>query len=278
LVVSLDDEDHDPSGREGEAQLVATAALAIAAYQAEDRELARDLARGLAARAHVAAELGGEPLFWVLAARAFGVFGYADELTVTVDQGESRRQVELGSEPVVLPLDLPRPGRRALVSFATGGEAEAIPLVHSELRYLRPARASEDGPLRAIVAGDVGFAGERAAWVVTLSNVGGAVVRRPILLVTLPAGAELDSTARAAIGGSAGVIEVEEPDTRGVVRVRLAPLASGEERRLPLPLRWTAAGRRSGLSLASFPEDRSWELSVTPPVVVDVPFRPEDEE
>lgn len=275
-IAGANGSDADAPGRAGAEQLAATAALAIAAYQAGERDLARELALGLAARAHVAAELGGEPLFWVLAARAFGVFGFADSLAVTLEQDGASRRLELDARPAVVPLALPEPGRRAVIRVAPSEGGSAIPLVHTEVRYLRPARAAGEGPLRAEIDGDPGYVSERAAWVVVVSNAGDAAVERPVLLVTLPSGAQLDATALSAMQRTDGVMSVAEPDRRGVVRVRLSRLPPGEALRLPVPLRWTAAGPRRGLSLAAFPQDRAWELSVTPPVEVDVPFRPEE--
>ncbi len=262
-------------GRIGTSQLAATAAAAIAAHQAGDHALAQSLGRGLAARAHVAHSLGGEPLFWVLAARAYGVFGAADVMSVTVEQGGASRRVELGDEAVVLPLETIRPGRRAQVRVTPESDA-AVPLLQTALRYVRPARASDEGPLRAALEGDAGHVGDRAAFVVVLSNVSESSVVSPVMLLTLPAGALLDETALEAMTRPPEVRRVEEPDRRGVLRLRFATLGAGEEVRFPLPLRWTAAGPRRGLALASFPADRAWELSVTPNVDFDVPFRDED--
>lgn len=287
LAVDLSAEGEDgsragPTGRDGADQLAATAALAIAAHQAGDRELATELARGLAARAHVATALGGEPLFWLLAARAFGVFGLpgaGETLAVNVSQGDAPpRRIELGREAVVVPIELPRPGRTAVIRVEPVGTDLPVPLATTTATYVRPARRAEGGPLRVELEGDVGYAGERAAYVATISNAGAATVARPVLLVSLPAGAELDAASAEAMTRVEGaVVGVDEPDRRGVVRIRLAPLAAGQGVRLPLALHWTAAGRRSGLALAVFPEDRSWELTVAPPRDIDVPFRPESE-
>ena len=252
LVVSLDEESADDvSGRAGAEQVVATAALAIAAHQTGDDELARQLGRGLAARAHIATSLGGETLFWFLAARAFGIFGTADALEVTVEQGDIRRTVQIGTESVSIPLELPRPGRMASIQVSQTNEQDAIPLVHTVATYVRPVRSASDGPLRATLEGDVGFASERAAYVITLSNESEEVVDRSILLVTLPAGANLDDRAIRALSRSAGVVDVDEPDRRGVVRIELGSFFPETQRRLPLPIVWTAAGRQQGLGLAA---------------------------
>lgn len=276
LVVRLDEdssEDSRPSGRAGAEQVIATAALAIAALQSGDEELSRELGQGLAARSHIATTLGGETLFWFLAARAFGVFGVGDELEVTVEQGGERQAVHIGDEAVSIPLALPRPGREAELRVTRSDQLDAMPLVHTVATYVRPVRSASESPLQATVDGDVGFAGERAAYVVTLSNESEDVVDRSVLLVTLPAGARLDDRAISALSRTSGVVDVEEADRRGVVRIELGSFFPETERQLPLPILWTAAGRQRGLGLAAFAEDRSWELSVTPEVTANVTFR-----
>lgn len=272
-------EDDVVPGRQGRDQVIATAALALAAHQAGEAELARQLGEGLAARAHVATSLGGEPLFWLLAARAFGVYGIADPddpPTVTVTIGREQREVELGAEAVTLPLELPRPGRELNLRVAT--EAEVTPLVTATAHYLRPAHAQQDGPLEVELTGDPGLVDDRAAFQVVINNAALTPVELPRLLITLPAGAVLDETARSAMTSPAGVLEVEPPDGRGVVRVVLDRLEPGTEMRLPLPLIWTAAGRRQGPAIAAFPADRSWELTIGPPAELDVRLSdPEDD-
>lgn len=278
LVVAIEGAELDAHrGRSGSEQLIATAALAIAAHQAGERELARELAEGLAARTHVALELGGEPLFWLLAARAFGVFGIADSVTVTVERGQDIRQIVLDDGVVTLPLDLPTAGRATKIRVVPSAADRTLPLVRSVARYSRAPQSLDGGPFGLAIGGDTGFVSERSAFVATITNRRDLAVDRPVLLVTLPSGATLDQIGRDAMTRSAGVVDVAEPDGRGVVRVRCAPLAAGEEMRLPIPVRWTAAGRRQGIFMVAFPEDRAWELSALQPEELDVPFRPDSD-
>lgn len=254
-------------------QIVATAALAIAARQLGEEELAAQLARGLAARAHVAGELGGEPLFWLLAASVYGVLGRGEPERVTVDLGGGPRTVELRDGMAVVSFEPPRPGRRTSVTVDPGSLEGELLLARVEARYVRPQRAQDQGPLRAVLDGDPGFAGERAALEITLSNTTPDRLERPTLLVSLPASAILDERARAALGAASGVESVAEPDRHGVIEIRLAPIEGFNEVRVPLPVRWLAAGEVSGFGLAAFEAARAWELTVVPNQSVEVGWR-----
>lgn len=264
-----------PDPRSGAEQIVATAALAIAASQAGDDELARRLGQGLAARAHSALSLGGEPLFWFLAARAYGVFGHGDAPEVTVSMGGEARRVALEGGVAVVPLELPGPGRDFDVQISTVG-GDVTPLVRAEATYVRPQEAVAEAPLRASIGGDAGYAGERAALELTIRNVGAAAVARPTVLLSLPAAAELDRRALDALERFEGVVAVRAPDRRGVVEIALAPLEARAERTLPLPLRWLGAGRVTGLGVAAFDAERAFELSLTPPRELELAWRPDD--
>jgi hypothetical protein len=245
-------------------QLVATAALAIAATQVGDSELAGELARGMAARAPLAMSLGGEPLFWLLAAATYGALGQGSEGGVVIETRGERHQVDLSEGVARFDLagdDLHRLDEVVLRRTDPGSD---LLLARIEARYTRPQHQQDAGPLRASLEGDPGFAGERAAYEVTLSNVSDARVEGPVLLVSLPSSATLEERVRLAMINSPSVETVAEPDARGVVEIHLVPLEPESEAVVPLPLRWIAAGSVSGLGLAVFADDRPWELSVTP--------------
>lgn len=262
--------------RRGAEQLTATAALAIAAHQVGDETLAMDLAQGLSAGAVQISRLGGEPLFWFLAARAFGVFGMTEkgvsqEMTVEID-GHARIVAPVKA-PVVIPLTKLRADDSIAVHVAPTLQKGLLPMVYITAGYVRPATQIVKGPLQATLTGDTGFAGERAAFIATVSNTGKAAVERPVLFVSLPAGASLDDIAEEAMLRTDNIISIDEPDNRGVVKIRLKALQPNRRFELPLPVHWTAAGRRKGPALAVFPEDKDWELSVVPPQDIEVLFR-----
>ncbi len=273
-----DDVSSDELAKRDDAEaLIATAALAVAAHQSGDDHLASELARGLAAGADQATRVGGEVLFWWLAARAFGVFGMlapetAATFTVSTNDGPPR-QITLSSACTPLPIKTLAPEDSVEIRVAPKGKTDVIPLLHTEASYVRPAAYQVLGPLEAALSGDPGFAGERAAFMVTVTNTGGTL-RHPTVLLYPTAGAELDAEAVSAILKGGSVAAVAPPDARGAIRIRLRPLDSKQSVTLPLPLHWTAAGPRTGAAMALFPEDRDWELTVVPAIEINVPFRP----
>lgn len=262
----------EPDPRSGAEQLVATAALAIAASQTGEVELARQLGQGLAARAHVAISLGGEPLFWLLAARSYGVFGYGEAPAVTVEIGGEAQQVTLEDGVAVVALDLPRPGRDVDVEIETSG-GDVMPLVRAVARYSRPQEELSSSALRVSLEGDVGYAGERAALELTVTNGGTTAIQRPTVLLSLPSAAALDLRAIDAISRAPGVVEVRPPDRRGVVELLLSSIEAREERVISLPIPWVGAGEVTGLSVAAFDSERSFELDLTPPRELSVEWR-----
>lgn len=250
----------------GAEEIAATAALAIAARQVGDAELARELALGLAARAPLALELGGEPAFWLLAAAAYGVFGVDHPAEVTVEAESERLAASLAEGVAVVEIPLPRAGRSSevVISTSTSSGGNALLLARTRVRYLRPAAASEEGPLRAAIEGDPGRLGQSAAWEIRVANSGEERVSRPEILVSLPSAGVLDQEGLAAIREAPSVIRADEPDRRGVVRIQLAPIAGMSEALIPLPIRWIAEGEVSGLAVSAYERDRPWEMSITP--------------
>ena len=253
---------------DGVEEVEATAALAIAARQVEDTELARGLAQGLAARSHLAEELGGATAFWFLAAGAHGVFGVGVLSEVNVHIGRESRRVSLRDGWARVPISLPRAGRDVVVLVSTpdeGGASESVlPLVRTVVRYVRPARVEEDGPLRAVIEGDPGRVGEAAALELVVTSSAEEPLARPVLLVALPSAAVMDEAGLEAIRGSSSVESVDEPDGRGVLRLELSELGPEEETHIPLPVRWIGAGEFEGFASTAFEADRPWDLSVTP--------------
>jgi hypothetical protein len=118
------------------------------------------------------------------------------------------------------------------------------------------------GPLVVSFEGAAGDCDTRASLVLVAQNRSPRTLGRPVLEISLPAGAELDEPARQAIRAQAAL----EPDaTRGTLRLELWPLAPGAVRRVPLPLRWSVAGRLTGLGVTGYPADQPEAVSVTPP-------------
>ncbi|HEY3359923.1 MAG TPA: hypothetical protein VGQ83_42120, partial [Polyangia bacterium] len=247
---------------------IGTAALAIAARQLDQDELADRLARAVARRLYLGMESTEEAAFWLLAASAYGVFGALAPAAVQVAIDGAAHRLELAGGVGVLPLPA---ARRARVIVDAGQPV----LARVESRAIQPARAERCAGLTAQVAGHVGHVGDTAALELVVESLGGAVAR-PVVEVLLPSAAAFPEAARLALAGRPGVQRVDPPDGRGLLRVHLWALGAREQRRLPLPLRWLAAGVMTGPALAAYDADRPWCLSAFPSPTLTVGQRPEE--
>jgi hypothetical protein len=242
---------------------IGTLALAIAARQLADDDLADQLARGAAPRAYLAMRTpsgvhhstrrgGGvihpddeESAFWLLAASLLGVHGADAAPAVEVRIGGAGwRRVTLddGSARIPLPAAAPRVEvRSARPVFA-----------RIEARYARPVVDAEEGPLRARIEGDAGHVGEAAALEIVVSSTVDESIDRPVVEVVLPGAAGWTASARRAIAGSSAVRTIDGPDAAGLVRLHLEPLAARAELRIPFPVRWIGEGRAPGLPVLAY--------------------------
>lgn len=232
----------------------ATMALAIAASQAGDIELARALARGGARRSYVAARRGGEHAFWLLAASASGVFGREDSVAAHVVRGGRRTALEPSGGIATLTLDA-----EDEVDLQLEVDGGGLSFARVEATYARPEVARQEGPMTLRLEGDVGGASEIAG--LELHVRARDAVHEPVVAIALPAAAVLDREALASIEG---VLRVDEPDRRGLVHFHLAALAEGERRILAIPLRWLGSGTRHGLSVGAWNAARPWAISALP--------------
>jgi len=91
------------------------------------------------------------------------------------------------------------------------------------------------------------------AYALVVRNARPRTQRAPIVELTLPAGAELDASARRALEAR---LRAPPHLENGRLRMQLRPLAPGREVTLPLRLRWSVAGELRGLGAAVFPLER----------------------
>lgn len=224
--------------------LAATAALAVAAHQVDQPELAERLVRGALARDHVALRAGGEAAFWLLAGGAYGALGEDAESVELVIDGQSRR-VALESGRATVPLSASAGGHEVRVEAAEGAA-----FVRVEAAMERAFRAREDGPFALSILGDVGDVATGAG--LELSIHANELAPRAVLEIQLPAGIEADAGLRTMLAQTRGVERVEER-APGFVRLWLAPQAAGTDRRIPLHLRWTVRGDLRGLGAVIYP-------------------------
>jgi len=239
-----------------------TAALAIAARQLEQDDLAAELGRALLPRLHVALGDNADAAFWILAASAYGVFGMDGPATVTVEENGVRRTVNLASGSASVPLG---PGDLAL--RIDGGRPV---IARVEARYIRPAVDRGDTGIVVRLRGDVGRVGESAGLELVVVNRGSARVRRPVVEVMLPPQAAFRTETERALRRSRVVAGVEAPDARGLLRLRLRSLAPLEEQRIALPVRWQSPGTFDGFAVAAYDATRPWRVSTFAPRRVTV--------
>ncbi|MAT24044.1 MAG: hypothetical protein CMN29_03605 [Sandaracinus sp.] len=235
-------------------RVAATAALAVAAHQLGEAEVAGRLLRGAAPRAWMAFAEGGDAdaAFWLLAASSYGALGGRSGAVGASVDGEA---VALQEGVGVAELEVE--------GGVAGGElvVEGAALARLELRYRRAVEARE-GDFELAVEGTVGRAGAAAPLELRLKAREASA--RPVVQLRLPPGAELDREARRALVGDDEVRSVSRPTRDGEVRLELVALAAGQEARVPLPLFWTAAGTRRGLALAVWDAERPWDASALP--------------
>lgn len=233
--------------------LSATFALAIAAHQAGEPELAERLVRGGLAREHVALRRGGETALWLLACGAYGVLGVDPEQVVVRVDGV-RHEVALEQGRAALPI----PGAPGTHQVRVLSETGVF--VRAELAMERPYVARNDGPLALELRGDPGAAGEVAALELSVKAAG--EVGAPVVDLSLPAGIAPERVVEA-LRGAASVVHAEAREP-GIVRVTLARMLAGTEVILPLPMRWTVRGELRGLAAVAYPAGDPGAMSVLP--------------
>jgi hypothetical protein len=161
---------------------------------------------------------------------------------------------------------LARSGRHEIHVAVPGRAGPVLAHVRAVTEYgvpwsMVPARP---GSIVVAIEGKSKGRDERAELELVVTNRSPRAIAAPTLEINLPAGAELDEEGRAAMRRKLGA---EPVATRGTLRLVLAGLPPGGTRRIPLPLRWSVAGKLRGLGVAAYPGDRPEDLSVKPPRV-----------
>jgi hypothetical protein len=249
---------------QGTEAVTATLALAVAAHQAGRGDLAQHLLQAALARENVVTAAGGETVFWLLAAAAYGVMGTGTPEVVTVDVGGSRRTLDLTNGSAVVPFEI-HAGRSAAIGVErVGGPAL---LVRGEVVMGREFEGAADGPLGLELAGDPGSAGDIAA--LELVITARRAVVSPVIDLQLPAGVDARDGLLDVVQGASGV-RAAEPRRPGFLRVWLHPLAEGTMTAIPLPVRWSVRGQLRGLGAMAYPASEPAAMTVLPPAALDV--------
>lgn len=166
---------------------------------------------------------------------------------------------------------LARPGRHTIVIDVAPASRSSLPkLVLSHVRatteYGVPwsVRPERPGSIVVTIEGKSRGRDQRATLELLVTNRSPRTIAAPTLEVSLPAGAELDERGRIAMRRT---LAAGPDETRGTLRLVLPGLPPGGMRRIPLPIRWSVAGKLIGLGIAAYPGDRPDDLEVTPPRV-----------
>ena len=187
----------------------------------------------------------------------------ADSVMLHIDGKQQRVALTGGVARVATPA-LSRPGHHQILVEAAGAAPAVLYHINAVTEYglpwsLLPARP---GSLVVTIEGVSKGRDERAELELVVRNRSPRAIARPILEISLPAGAELDDEGRTAMRRRCAAAPEA---TRGTLRLVLVGLPPGGSRRVPLPIRWSVAGQLHGIGVAAYPEDRAEDLSVTPP-------------
>ncbi|WP_157069911.1 alpha-2-macroglobulin family protein [Sandaracinus amylolyticus] len=244
-------------------QLSSTLALALAAHQLGESELAVRLVAGALDRDHVIARRGGEPLFWMLAAASYGVLGAGDAPSLALVANGRSYAVEFTNGIAVIPIDH---ARDVDVSLRRGGPGVHV-IARAETVLDLPFRAIDRAPIELSLDGDPGDAGDVAALELTVR----ARERIPsgvVVDLQLPAGVEADE-ALLQLVRDRGALDVARREPR-FVRVTLPAMEAGVAAVLPLPLRWSVHGTLEGLAVIAHPADAPGAITVLAPRPLEV--------
>lgn len=187
-------------------------------------------------------------------------------VSVELDGSLHRLALDRGVGRLAAPA-LARPGAHRIRVEVPGKHAAVYVRAATEYGLpweLAPARP---GSLHATIEGKTRARDQQAALELVVQNRSPRTIGRPVLDLTLPAGAELDEDGRRRLE----LVTATEPEaTRGTLHLELRPLPPGGTVRVPLPLRWSVAGRLVGLGVAAHPADQPEDVFILKPQQWDI--------
>jgi hypothetical protein len=246
----------------------ASAYLALAELSLGERKRALALLRTLATLTLAKRSLS--PWTRVLAkvaAQLASPSGAPGFVNLHIDGVVQRIALEGGVAQVPAP-GLSRPGDHA-ISVDTGASAPALYHLEAVSEHGLPwdVVPERPGSIVASIGGEMGRVGEKSKLELVIRNRSPRAIARPIVEISLPAGAELDEKAKRSLRRHT---RGDSEATRGTLRLELAGLPPGATRKIPIAFRWSVGGRLHGLGLASFPAEKPEDLSVAKPQLLDI--------
>ncbi len=202
-----------------------------------------------------------------LAAQQASSFSPPRHINLYVD-GKKRRVALQNGVAIVAAPEIGTPGEHAL-SIDTGNEEPTLFYLEAVSEFGLPWDDVPEvpGSIVASIDGAKGRVGARTKLELVVRNRSPRTIAKPVVQVSLPAGAELDKQARQALRRhSRGYSEAN----RGTLVVQLAGLPPGGVRKIPIEFRWSVGGKLQGLGLASYPAGQPENVSVTKPRVLDI--------
>lgn len=176
---------------------------------------------------------------------------------LALDRGVGRLAAPALARPGAHRIRVEVPGKHAAV-YVRAATEYGLPW---ELAPVRP------GSLHTMIEGKTRARDQQAALELVVQNRSPRTIGRPVLELTLPAGAELDEDGRHRLE----LLTTTEPEaTRGTLHLELRALPPGGTVRVPLPLRWSVAGRLVGLGVAAHPADQPEDVSILKPQQWDI--------
>ena len=256
----------------GDELFAATALLALAEVH-NDRDdvafrLVRSLARLIRSGGGNLPEVRGLPAedrTMAAAAAAALSTGVSTSLRLRIDGVEHELDLrdDLGSQE----LEALGNGGEHRIELLDRSESLALLRVVSEYSVDWDEPAPHVGPFVVSIEGSSGTLDQRADLVLVVRNRAPRLIRSPWVVVSLPAGAEVDHQARWVVEQLTGVSPGVQADS---MNVSLRPIGPRSETRIPLRWVWTTAGRLNGLGMTAWAGDRPQAVSITPPRQIEV--------
>lgn len=187
-------------------------------------------------------------------------------VTVDLDGTLHKLALDRGIGRLAAP-PLAQPGTHRIRVEVPGKHAAVYVRAATEYGMPWELAPSRPGSLHTTIEGQTKARDQRAALDLVVQNRSPRTIGRPVLELTLPAGAELDEEGRRRLDA----MTVNEPEaTRGTLHLELRSLPPGGTVRVPLPLRWSVAGRLVGLGVAAHPADQPEDVFILKPQKWDI--------
>lgn len=245
----------------------ATSALALAELRIGRRDEAFRLIRAMA---RLIRSSGGTPEeVRRLEIEDRSLAGAAAELLATgplpsplaIDVDGTSHSVELEQHSGTVEIEALGQGGEHTVELTDAAGALAVLRASSEYTVDWSAPPPHPGPLALTIEGETGNVDHRSELRLVVRNRIPRLLMVPVIEINLPAGVEIDESARTQITRTT----TSSPDiSAGTLRITLRPLCPRQEVTVRLPWLWTTAGELTGLGVTGWTAERPEAITVLP--------------